>query len=97
MTGMWARLSALASEDVCLSEILGTEKGISALVEFLKVSGALTRDGMEHKPPKEPEYKPWSFWDDLDNTINTQIAEGGLAEADWRDKIVDSDDFEIEN
>ncbi|KAE9399465.1 hypothetical protein BT96DRAFT_764848, partial [Gymnopus androsaceus JB14] len=34
-----------ASEDVSLFEILGTEKGISALVEFLKVSGALTRDG----------------------------------------------------
>ncbi|KAE9382790.1 hypothetical protein BT96DRAFT_794553, partial [Gymnopus androsaceus JB14] len=45
------------SEDVLLSDILGMEKGILALVDFLKVSGALTQDGTMHKPPEEPKYK----------------------------------------
>ncbi|KAF9067107.1 hypothetical protein BDP27DRAFT_1384085 [Rhodocollybia butyracea] len=43
------------SKDVSLSDILGTEKGISALINFLKTTSAFTRDGMKRNPPQEPE------------------------------------------
>jgi ribonuclease HI len=82
------------SADISLSDILGTEKGISALIDFLDITGAFTRDGMKRNPPQDPEYKPRSVWDDFDDITNTQAAEGDPTEADWRDEIVDPDDFE---
>ncbi|KAE9407949.1 hypothetical protein BT96DRAFT_808762, partial [Gymnopus androsaceus JB14] len=45
------------SLDICLADILGTEEGIEALVEFLSETGTFTRTGSPRKPIEEPVYK----------------------------------------
>ena len=45
-----------ASPQLFLPTLLGTQAGISALSEFLAVSGALSRTGQPAIPPKPPDF-----------------------------------------
>jgi ribonuclease HI len=44
------------SRDISLPEILGTEKGIEALIDFLEESGAFTKTGKPTPKPREPSF-----------------------------------------
>jgi hypothetical protein len=46
-----------ASRDIALPEILGTKKGIAALSEFIRKSGAFTRSGQPPTPVQPPNFE----------------------------------------
>ena len=58
------------------SEILGTQEGIEALVEFIRASGAFTQSGKPPLEPAPPPYEPYvtdptrRWTDDYDDPNN---------------------------
>ncbi|KAF8824882.1 hypothetical protein HHX47_DHR7000710 [Lentinula edodes] len=80
------------SDDICLTDILGTKEGIEALTEFISESGAFTKSGTHWPAPTEPNYTPLGIWDELEITYHNLAGEGITPEADWREETVDSDD-----
>jgi ribonuclease HI len=45
------------SQDIVLTEILGTKEGIDALIQFLRESGAFTRTGQAREPRDQPRWE----------------------------------------